>query len=81
MLSITLQVNLHTAVHAHRHCVGDAFWSHDQNKGHMFEDDEKKATIVAQSKQSVNISSQSNFQALEGNSVSVIFEVLHINCF
>ena len=47
MLSITLQVNLHTAVHAHRHCVGDAFWSH------MFEDDENKATIVAQSKQSV----------------------------
>ena len=51
MLSITLQVNLHTAVHAHQHCVGDAFWSHNQNKGHVFEEDENKATIVAQSKQ------------------------------
>ena len=53
MLSITLQVNLHTAVHAHQHCMGDAFRSHNQNKGHVFEDDENKATIVAQSKQSV----------------------------
>ena len=53
MLSITLQVNLHIAVHAHQHCMGDAFWSHNQNKGHVFEDDENKATIVAQSKQSV----------------------------
>ena len=53
MLSITLQVNLHTAVHAHRHCVGDAFRSHNQNKGHVFEDNENKATIDAQSKQSV----------------------------
>ena len=53
MLSITLQVNLHIAVHAHKHCVSDAFWSHNQNKGHMFEDDENKATIFAQSKQSV----------------------------
>ena len=33
--------------------MGDAFQSHNQNKGHMFEDDENKATIVAQSKQSV----------------------------
>ena len=47
MLSITLQVNLYTAVHAHRHCVGDAFRSHNQNKGQVFEDDENKATIVA----------------------------------
>ena len=53
MLSITLQVNLHIVVHAHQHCMGDTFWSHNQNKGHMFEDDENKATIVAQSKQSV----------------------------
>ena len=53
MLSITLQLNLHIVVHANQHCVGDAFWSHDQNKGHMFEDNENKATIVAQSKQSV----------------------------
>ena len=54
MLSITLQVNLHITVHARQHCVGDTFWSHNQNKGHMFEDDENKATIVAQSKQSVS---------------------------
>ena len=54
MLSITLQVNLHVAVQACQHCMGDAFRSHNQNKGHMFEDDENKATIVAQSKQSVN---------------------------
>ena len=53
MLSITLQVNLHIAVHACQHCVGDTFRSHNQNKGHVFEDDENKATIVAQSKQSV----------------------------
>ena len=53
MLSITLQVNLHIAVHAHQHCKGDTFWSHNQNKGHVFEDDENKATKVAQSKQSV----------------------------
>ena len=50
MLSTTLQVNLHIAVHACQHCMGDAFWSHNQNKGHVFEDDENKATIVAQSK-------------------------------
>ena len=55
MLSITSQVNLHVAVHARQHCMGDAFWSHNQNKGHMFEDDENKATIVAQSKQSVHV--------------------------
>ena len=54
MLSITLQVNLHVAVHAPKHCFSDAFQSHNQNKGHVFEDDEKKATIVAQSKQSVS---------------------------
>ena len=53
MLSITLQVNLHIVVHACQHCVGDGFWSHNQNKGHMFEDDENKKNIVAQSKQSV----------------------------
>ena len=53
MLSITLQVNLHIVVHAHQHCVGDAFQSHNQKKGHVFEDDENRATIVAQSKQSV----------------------------
>ena len=35
MLSITLHVNLHIVVHAHQHCIGDAFWSHNQNKGHM----------------------------------------------
>ena len=51
MLSITLQVNLHIAVHAYKHCVSDAFQSHNQIKGHVFEDDENKATIVAQSKQ------------------------------
>ena len=50
MLSITLQVSLYIAVHARQHCVSDAFQSHNQNKGHMFEDDENKATIVAQSK-------------------------------
>ena len=50
MLSITLQVNLHITVHARQHCMGDAFRSHNQNKGHVFEDDENKATIVAQSK-------------------------------
>ena len=55
MLSITLQVNLHIAVHARKYCISDAFQSHNQNKGHMFEDDENKATIVAQSKQSVKI--------------------------
>ena len=53
MLSITLQVNLHIAVHACKNCISDTFQSHNQNKGHMFEDDENKATIVAQSKQSV----------------------------
>ena len=53
MLSITLQVNLHIVVHTHEHCVGDAFRSHNQNKSHVFEDDENKAAIVAQSKQSV----------------------------
>ena len=53
MLSITLQVNLHIVVHAHKHCISDAFQSHNQNKGHVFEDDENKATIVAQSKQSI----------------------------
>ena len=50
MLSITLQVILYVVVHAQQHCVGDAFQSHNQNKGYMFEDDENKATIVAQSK-------------------------------
>ena len=50
MLSITLQVSLYIAVYAQQHCVGDAFQSHNQNKGHLFEDDESKATIVAQSK-------------------------------
>ena len=54
MCSITLQVNLHIVVHACQRCVGDTFQSHNQNKGHMFEDDENKATIVGQSKQSVN---------------------------
>ena len=44
MLSITLQVNLHIAVHARKHCISDTFQSHNQNKGHMFEDDENKAT-------------------------------------
>ena len=53
MLSITLQVNLHIAVHAVQKCVGDVFLSHNQSKGHVFEDDENKATIVDQSKQSV----------------------------
>ena len=53
MHSITLQVHLHIAVHAHQRCVGDTFWSHNQNKGHVFEDDENKANIVTQSKQSV----------------------------
>ena len=52
MLSITLQVSLYIVVHA-LYCVGDAFQSHNQNKGHVFEDDENKATIVAQSKQRV----------------------------
>ena len=28
----------------HNNIVGDAFWSHNQNKGHVFEDDENKAT-------------------------------------
>ena len=37
----------------HGNIVGDAFPSHNQNKGHVFEDDENKATIVAQSKQRV----------------------------
>ena len=37
----------------HGYIVGDAFWSHNQNKGHVFEDDENKETIVAQSKQRV----------------------------
>ena len=55
MLSITLQVNLHIAVHACKHCISDAFQSHNRNKGHMFEDDENISTIVAQSKQSVNV--------------------------
>ena len=49
MLSITLQTNLHIAVHAPKHCISDAFQSHNQNKGHVFED-ENEATIVAQSK-------------------------------
>ena len=40
--------------HAWQYCVGEAFWSHNQNKGNMFEDDVNKATIVAQSKQRVN---------------------------
>ena len=53
MHSITLQVNLHIAVHALKHCISDAFQSHNQSKGHMFEDDENEATIVAQSKQTV----------------------------
>ena len=53
MLSITLQVNLHIAAHARKHCISDSFQSHNQNKGHMFEDDENKSTILAQSKQSV----------------------------
>ena len=39
----------------HDNIVGDTFWSHNQNKGHVFEDDENKATIVAQSKQRVLI--------------------------
>ena len=55
MHSITLQVSLYIAAHAQQYCVGDAFWSHNQNKGHMFEDDENKATIVAQSKQRVKL--------------------------
>ena len=54
MLSITLQVSLHIAVHAWQYCVGDTFWSHNQNKGHVFEDDVSNATIVAQRKQRVN---------------------------
>ena len=49
MLSITLQINFHIAVHAPKHCISDAFQSHNQNKGHVFED-ENEATIVAQSK-------------------------------
>ena len=53
MLSITLQVNLHIAVHVCKHCISDTFQSHKQTKGHVFEDDEINATIVAQSKQSV----------------------------
>ena len=53
MFSISLQVNLHIVVHACQHCVGDAFRSHNQNKGHVFEGNENKATIFAQSKQSV----------------------------
>ena len=56
MLSITLQVNLHIVVHARKHCISDTFQSHNQNKSHMFEDNENKATIVAQSKQSVKLS-------------------------
>ena len=59
MLSITLQVNMHIAVHARQHCMGDAFQSHNQNKDHMFEDNENKATIVAQSKQSVKTTADS----------------------
>ena len=39
----------------HGNIVGDAFWSHNQNKGHVFEDDENKATVVALSKQRVKI--------------------------
>ena len=54
MLSITLHINVHVAVHACKHCIGDVFQSHNQNKGQVFEDDENKATIVAESKQSVN---------------------------
>ena len=54
MHSITLQVNLHIVVHAHNHCISDAFQSNNQIKGYVFEDDENKATIVAQSKQSAN---------------------------
>ena len=50
MLSITLQVSLYIAVHAWQHCLDDAFQSRNQNKGHVFEDNENKATIVAQSK-------------------------------
>ena len=50
MLNITLQVSLYIAVHTQQHCVGDTFKSHNQNKGHVFEDDENKATIVTQSK-------------------------------
>ena len=38
----------------HGNIVGNTFQSHNQNKGHLFEDDENKATIVAQSKQRVN---------------------------
>ena len=53
MLSITLQGNLYIMVHAWQYCVGDAFQSHNQNKGHVFEDYESKATIVVQSKQRV----------------------------
>ena len=53
MLSITLQVNLHIVVHARKHCISDACQSPNQIKVHVFEDDENKATIVAQSKQSV----------------------------
>ena len=49
MLSITLQVNLHIVVHACKHCISDTFQSHNQNKGHVFEDDETISTIVAQS--------------------------------
>ena len=35
--------------------MGDAFQSHNENKGYVFEDNENKATIVAQSKQSINL--------------------------
>ena len=70
MLSIALQVNLHTVVHAHQHCMGDAFWSHNQSKGHVFEDDENKATIVARRKQSVNSI---------GAKMSVVMEYVHSN--
>ena len=54
MLSITLQVSLYIAVHAQQYNVGDPFQSHNQNKGHMFEDDVNKATTIAQIKQRVN---------------------------
>ena len=56
MLSITLQVNLYVVVHTWQYCMGDAFQSHNQNKGHRFEDDDNKVTIVAQSRQRINMS-------------------------
>ena len=47
MLSMTSQVSLYIMVHARQYCLDDAVQSHNQNKGHVFEDDENKVTIVA----------------------------------